>query len=220
MLKQMFKCDRCGKDVMKWPNSVKKQAHVYCSLACSNFKPGQQRVCPTCGKSFYARASAMARGYSTYCSKTCSNPARGRAGVQNGNWKGGRFTRSDGYVAVGIVTGGFRGYRLEHDLVMEEHIGRQLLPGENVHHKNEIRADNRLDNLELTTASRHIREHHASQKKLDTWVVVECLNCRKAFAERKNKVDRNPLCFCNRQCYLEGSHKGLIPKRGSKGEPL
>jgi hypothetical protein len=64
----------------------------------------------------------------------------------------GRWVNQDGYVMVGVPDSSRR-YAMEHRQVMAQHLGRELLPHEYIHHLNGIRDDNRLENLELWSSS-------------------------------------------------------------------
>ena len=82
-------------------------------------------------------------------------------GEKNPTWKGGSTIGWCGYKHVLIADdspfypmarkkkGKRNGYVLEHRLIMAQHIGRCLYPWEIVHHKNGVRTDNKLENLQL-----------------------------------------------------------------------
>jgi hypothetical protein len=67
-----------------------------------------------------------------------------------------RHKYKNGYIRVVVPgkNGGFSREVLEHRYVMEQHIGRRLLPAETVHHIDGNRSNNTIENLELFS-SRH-----------------------------------------------------------------
>ena len=75
---------------------------------------------------------------------------------------GHRKQRTDGYISVYAPNhekATKDGYVMEHILIAEKHIGRQLTENEEVHHKNKIRNDNRIENLMVMTKAEHARLH-------------------------------------------------------------
>lgn len=114
--------------------------------------------CQDCGKLRWV----LLRKYNQSKVGRCWSCARkSQRGSNSAHWKGGR-TNKLGYREIKIWADDFfysmasqRGYVPEHRLVMAKHLGRCLHRWEIVHHKNHIRDDNRIENLQLVTDDRY-----------------------------------------------------------------
>jgi hypothetical protein len=102
------------------------------------------------------------------------NSIKAHKGHRSMAWKGGRIRDKFGYILIWKPehpNAKIAGYIHEHRLVMSERLGRPLKNYEYVHHKNGIKDDNRLNNLELTTKKVHRGK-------------VLCPHCQKTFTIR------------------------------------
>jgi hypothetical protein len=79
-------------------------------------------------------------------------PIRKKSKQSPGEW-GDWVDVSNGYFGRSRTVNGRQEKQLQHRFVMEQYLGRELLAGENVHHLNGVRHDNRIENLELWIVS-------------------------------------------------------------------
>lgn len=119
------------------------------------------KYCLHCKKEFSPK-----RKEQIYCSKSCaykinSTKNRKKTGPRS-NWTYSKKLNKDGYL---IMYGGNHPYQsgrwmiAEHIMLMEMHIKRRIKKEECVHHKNGIKTDNRMENLQLMRINVHSSEH-------------------------------------------------------------
>jgi hypothetical protein len=98
--------------------------------------------------------------------KDISWTPRNNTGANNPNFAGGKYIDDKGYVRILLPDHpkNIRGYVYEHRLLMEQYMGRYLEPWETVHHINEIKTDNRIENFFLCTHKEHSAVHMEGRK--------------------------------------------------------
>lgn len=78
------------------------------------------------------------------------------------------------------------GYILHHRVVMENNLGRVLESHEIVHHINENKKDNKVENLQVMTAVAHSKMHGLEQGRL--LIELKCPECSQTFIRRKGQT--------------------------------
>jgi hypothetical protein len=176
------KCEICGKEETKPSYRAKK--YRTCSNECRaklSSKTLSSKVCIvclTCGKDFFVKRHSADRRKT--CSKACdhkrretmyrgeANPNYKNRGPDSPLFKDGVRISNYGYVLIynpDHPNARSDGYILEHRLVVSEHLGRPLEDWELVHHKDENKQNNDIDNLEIMTLAEH-QKHHNSLKEI------------------------------------------------------
>lgn len=112
-------------------------------------------TCETCGLTFERDTYRARQRSHHFCSRPCF--FEWNRGSNNPLWKADRGIDGLGYIWIRLPDG--KGRRAEHRWVWEQANG-PIPQGYEIHHRNEDRTDNRLENLELVTLAEHRRRHH------------------------------------------------------------
>lgn len=131
-----------------------RQAHIW-------------HACEGCGKERWVQliGNKPERSLCNSCAKR---------GERNGHWNGGQHCHN-GYIYIlkpEHPNANSRGYIKRAILVLEQALGRYLLSGMDSHHKNEIRDDDRPENLEELTHGEHKGLHSRGYRKVRSSLIT------------------------------------------------
>lgn len=142
--------------------------------------------CGHCGATFLPDRSSR-----RFCSRKCGTANNGGQNRKSEMW---RKPNKRGYIDGTVFDeDGVQHYAKQHRWMMEQHLGRKLLPTEDVHHINGVKHDNRLENLQVIDHGEHTRHHNLNRQTKRTYTLSpeareqRIASCRKML-ERKREL--------------------------------
>ena len=155
---KQVECETCRKKIWKDIWHLKMYSHSYCDRACQyEGMRGKHIRKDILIKRKIAHDERKKRLGYIISPEFRKNFSKSKTGKKNPMWKGGKFKMA-GYIMVRRPkhpNADNKGYVREHRLVMEKYLGRYLKSTEKIHHKNAIKDDNRLKNLEIVVTDPH-----------------------------------------------------------------
>ncbi len=130
-------CEKCNIELLRNFYKVKKAKHIFCESCAKEYNRERMRKWNIKNNPLeWHRKTAL---------KFKNHP----------NYKG--FSkRPDGYVRIAL---GGDTRKLYHRYLIEQKLGRKLLPSEIIHHKDGNPSNNKINNLEIMTQNKHAQLH-------------------------------------------------------------
>jgi hypothetical protein len=154
---QTRQCPTCGKEFYAKPHRVRRGWSVYCSKQCLDLskQKGEIRQCGHCGKEIYRKLADIRKSRSQlfFCDHSCRASWTNtlRSGENHPNWKQGGSAYRDILLRSGIEP-------------ICERCGNSDARVLAVHHLDQDRTNNRLDNLVWICHNCHHLIHHFQQE--------------------------------------------------------
>jgi hypothetical protein len=239
------KCIVCDAEFSVPP--VRANTAMFCGKACkakhasNKYKQDQVKcLCGQCGKEFYVPQSRHERGNGKFCSNKCRNESMlGKRFTPLSN-DGVTTKHTDGYILERCANHPFNvaGYVMQHRLVIENEMRlkvpehhflvevdsvKYLKRGIEVHHVNEVKDDNRINNLIACTLSGH-KDLHAGKVPMTSecwpspketvadearYKTIQCQKCNKCFEVKLSVWKKRGAKYCSNKC--ASGYSGDLP---------
>lgn len=150
-------CLQCGSEHYKLECQLKNGRGKFCTKECANKsrQNGESIKCAFCNSEFYRRFGEQKDAINQFCSKECYFNDRILK------------AKKSTYLKFGGVH--------RHILIAEKALGRKLKKGEIVHHIDEDKHNNLIENLAILPSQKFHAQVHFGKKKFEEFKLINLI---------------------------------------------